>query len=309
MKRSFSSSFNSADHDRAEARPCKAAVRCEDPIEEQERKANQLELEIFKHRGNFHEHKTSEPQIAAKKKTTVALGYENQIYLWPNPPIFWNIPEDLIRKLAEYLEDDELFEARIVNKIFYGVFYEQRVILEASRDFNFRRALKLAQMGRIFKNVEYFELWIGGTDSLTVANLNPQHFPALNFLDVFWGDSPNIGTVLDTEDIPSNQNIRTVRVADWDADWLTDERFPNIEELLCEEEVEFFPTRLSNLRMLECHDSATYFNELSTDNFPSLRKVVFNRENIDGFDHENANAAMARLRAEGVIVRIRNIIL
>jgi len=284
----------------------KAEAENQRKMHEIQRKMHAIELLLAK--ANVEENKNSEPEIADMKRSVAAKGQKKQRFPWLNPPNFWNIPDDLLRKLTEYLQDDELFEARLVNTIFYGGFYEQQVISEESRDFNFRRALKLAQMGRVFKNLEYFSLKRGENDSLTVANLNPLHFPGLNFLDVSWGDYENGDNYSESEDIPSNPNIRKVRITDSGAHWLTDDRFPNIEELIWakDEDCEFVPGRLPKLRLLEFHCLMVDFQEISKDNFPSLERVVFYRETVmDDFDHEdieNYNAAVERLQADGVTI-------
>jgi len=286
----------------------KAEAENQRKMHEIQRKMHAIELLLAK--TNVEENKKCEPEIADKKKPVVASGQKKQRFPWLNPPNFWNIPDDLLRKLTEYLQDDELFEARLVNTIFYGGFYEQHVVSEESRDFNFRRALKLAQMGRVFKNLEYFNLKRGENDSLTVANLNPLHFPGLNFLDVSWGDYENGDNYSESEDIPSNPNIRKVRITDSGAHWLTGERFPNIEELIWakDEDCEFVPGRLPKLRLLRFHCLMVDFHEISKENFPSLERVVFYRETVmdmDDFDHEeigNYNAAVERLQAAGVTI-------
>jgi len=276
---------------------------------ETENKSKMHAIQLALARVNVQKDEDGEQKVVKEKKSGAVRGHKKQRFPWLNPPNFWNIPEDLLRKLTEYLNDDELFKARIVNRIFYGSFYEQRVVTPASRKFNYRRALKLAQMGRVFKNLEYFRLNRGENDSLTVANLNPLHFPALSYLDVSWGDYENGDNYSDSEDIPSNPNIRKVRITDSGAHWLTDERFPNIEELIWakDEDLEFVPGRLPKLRVIEFQCLVVDLDEIAKENFPSLEKVVFYRFNLmeDDFeqeDQENYNAAVARLRAAGVTV-------
>jgi len=81
------------------------------------------------------------------------------------------------------MTDDELFGARSINNIFYVSFFEQPVTSRRSRKFDYNRALKLAGIGRVFKNLDYFST--EGTnyhDFNRYFNLN--HFPKVEYLDV-----------------------------------------------------------------------------------------------------------------------------
>jgi len=102
---------------------------------------------------------------------------------WCSRTTFQNIPDDIQRKMTEYMTDDELFGARSINIIFYAAFFEQRVISRKSRKFNYNRALQLAGMGRVFKNLLYF--WTEGTNDDDFSRyFNTNHFPKVEFLDV-----------------------------------------------------------------------------------------------------------------------------
>jgi len=247
-------------------------------------------------RANIHGRKNSEPEIVVEKKPiTAASKQEKQKFPPPNPSSFWNIPADLQLKLTEYLEDDELFEARTINRIFYRGFYEQKVVSK-TRNFNYSRALKLAKIGRVFKNLEYFQLSIGYTVSSAFAkNLNPLHFPAFHHLDL------EIDTMGCVDDIPINPNIRKVRIRA--SVFAVDiKRFPNLEELICGIEVTVLVKRHPQLKVLDCHcHSLMPAENLTTENFPALEKVVFHIWKMI-FNNEDVYTAARRLRADGVNV-------
>jgi len=275
-------------------------------LAEGKERTHTLELAFARGNGKLVEKKEHHENIV-KKQLVEAHPRKKHKFSWLNPPKFWNIPEDLLLKLTNYLDDEELFEARLVSRIFYGAYYEQRVTVETSI-FNFARALKLAKMGRVFKNLEFFWLQRGEIDSLTVANLNPLHFPSLIFLDVSWGDYENGDNYSESDDIPGNPNIRKVRITDSGAHWLNGERFPNLEELIWakDEDLEFMPGRLPKLRSIEFQCLVVDWDEITKDNFPALEKVTFNYQpiidDLNEEELENFKAAVERLQCAGVNV-------
>jgi len=116
----------------------------------------------------------------------------------------YNIPLDIRRKIIGYMGDEDLFQARSVNRLFYCGFYEQRVTEKDARKFNFFRALRLAERkGRVFKNAEYFFVQHFGYNSVTDSFLNQLHFPALNFLDV---RLEKLGHVHDLADVHKSED-------------------------------------------------------------------------------------------------------
>jgi len=249
-----------------------------------------------------------ELHITEGKPTAVRDDQKHRVPQSKRTPIIWNIPHDLLRKLSEYLNEDELFEARGVHRIFYRAYYELRLGVETHTAFNFRRALKLAQMGRVFKNVEYFYWVIHGEHCFKIPEcLNPIHFPALHFLEIDGGNnsvnpensnmrSEDENKQSQSEDRPSHPNIRTVQIVDCRAELLTDERFPNLTELICVGEVDLQGCRLSRLQLIKFYHFPKDFEAISRGTFPSLEKIVFDR-NIGLIRNVEE-----RLREEGVSV-------
>lgn len=163
-------------------------------------------------------------EIGRTNPTIELFRHEKKEFPYLRSTHFGNLPADLLQKLTEYLSDDELFEVRSLNRYFYAAFYNQRVVSLKSRKFNYRRAIQLANMGRVFKNLEYFR-WAYNTSPRS-SKLNPwrfksSNFPKLRFLYVgkqlcFW---------------PRMPNIRTVRYDHFDG-LCTSKLFPNLEELI-----------------------------------------------------------------------------
>jgi len=206
-------------------------------------------------------------QISSQKTYIELCSSTERKFPWLNRTSFCNIPDDLIRKLTEYLNDDELFAARFLNRIFYGSFYGQRVSYEYSgKWFNFERALKLAKIGRIFGNLEYFELKFWNEDC--VQYLDGLHFPSLKYLDIY----------ADGEKVPRNVNIKTVRCArDCRSFWLTHKKFPNIEELIWAMDDYLRDTGwLPQMRIIRfdfCH--LNWWKHITKKKYPSLKIVSF----------------------------------
>jgi len=247
-----------------------------------------------------------ELHITGKKPISIPDEQKHTVPQFNRPPIIWNIPYDLLQKLSEYLNEDELFEVRGVHRIFYRAFYELRLGVETQTAFNFRRALKLAQMGRVFKNVEFFywEMNVGHEYKIPEC-LNPLHFPALYFLEINGGNSLNplnINRYAEDEDRPCHPNIRTVQIVDCRAELLTDEQFPNLKELICIGEVYFLGCRLSKLQLIKFHDFPRDFEYISREAFPCLEKIVFDRTVGIMSVTDSANFIKERLREAGVSV-------
>merc|ERR1719383_540628 len=65
------------------------------------------------------------------------------------------MPDDLSRKIARYLSDEDLFRMRKLNRVFRSAYYNQKI--ESQGNFNFHRALVLANQGAVFPKLTYFE--------------------------------------------------------------------------------------------------------------------------------------------------------
>lgn len=248
-----------------------------------------------------------------EKATIVAYSFNNKKFPWLSPTYLSHLPVRVHQILTEFLNDDELFKARFVNRMFYSWFYEQRVKLKHSRKFNYVRALKLAKMGRVFKKLEYFFVQSNNWNHLLVY-LNPYYFPELNFLDVNYSDGH----------IPSNPNILKIRAEGLDCNnfrnWFTQANFPNIEKLVwaVDGDIRKLMRRHSKLRMIEfeCYQNK-YWLYITRKEYPSLEEVIFHRESLNGYygsiDDEGLQVArdmlvkefsngQVKLRSQGVRV-------
>jgi len=67
------------------------------------------------------------------------------------------MPDDLSRKIATYLSDDDLFEMRGLNRVFYSAYYDQKIVL-GSENFNFNRAVNLGNRGGVYRKLNYLEI-------------------------------------------------------------------------------------------------------------------------------------------------------
>jgi len=82
------------------------------------------------------------------------------------PVNFCDLPTSVQRKIISNLSDEDLWLRRDLSRTFYRSFFEQKVVQgkrfnsadwdpQMSRKFHCYRAIRLANMGRVFKNVEY----------------------------------------------------------------------------------------------------------------------------------------------------------
>jgi len=84
------------------------------------------------------------------------------------------MPDDLSRKIATYLTDDDLFKMRGLNRVFYSAYYDQKIVF-GSENFNFDRAVKLGNRGGVFKKLSYLEIdnWFRATDTIPSSEAFP----------------------------------------------------------------------------------------------------------------------------------------
>jgi len=233
--------------------------------------------------------------------------------LGPKLKNFSDLPIDIQREIITNLGDEDLWVLRDLNHMFYESFFEQTVIPAKhfystlydedrlmSRKFNSYRAIQLAKMGRVFKNVEYLVIFHRGT----VSTLDNRNFPKLKFLDV-----------LQTH-FSFTSIIHSVRKLRWDTWWEPDiweyhEVFPNLEELIIGDFNSNDIGKFPKLRAVDTIASDFHWMDIFTvENFPLLSKLTIHRENLRYYldiwhgDRGDFDAAVLKLRSQGVTVVI-----
>jgi len=232
------------------------------------------------------------------------------------PANFCDLPSVLQRKITSNLDDEDLWLRRDFNRIFYRSFFEQKVVpdknfdftmwgknAQMSKKFNCDRAIKLANMGRVFKNVEYLIIF----ERRTMAFPNNLNFPKLRFLDLF-----------DSE-CTFSSSIQSLRKLRWDRQApqsrMFHDVFPNIEEMIIDGPP-CYPSEIGKFPKLRVVQMIGYIHDwtdiLTIENYPLLRKISFYyyglasyfsyQEDQGGREYADFYAAVRKLRAKGVTV-------
>jgi len=242
---------------------------------------------------------------------------------WPvvNPKYPWlkkkkfSIPSCLIRKISQYLSDDDLFKLRTVNSMFYGSFYNQTVrripmpnprLWKQSRRFNSVRAMKLALMGRKFKNIYSIVVPYSKRRTRSKPNkrlpspkdlsvLIPLYFPKLAGIYL-------ANLQLDTyiRHLPGHPGIRTLYVPVYSQNdflFLNEEKFPQLRvlEIISVSGVQASVMKHSNVEIISFLDcDSVKWDDVTKSNFPNLKAVYKMRKSAIPDD------CKASLKNEGI---------
>jgi len=238
----------------------------------------------------------------------------NHKYPWLDKQNFI-IPTCLIRMIARYLNDDDLFKLRFVNFLFYGEFYSQTVkripmsnprLWKQSRRFNAVRAMKLALMGRKFRNVRSLVVpyskrktrvkpnkKLPGPKELSI--LTPLYFPQLEGIYL-------ANLQLDTyiRHLPGHPKIEALYVPVYpprDFLFLNEEKFPQLKvlEIISVSGVQATVKQHSNVEIVSFLDcDSVKWDDITRSNFPKLRAVYKMRKSGIPVGHKT------RLESEGI---------
>jgi len=243
-----------------------------------------------------------------------AASVGNLKYPWLEKKKF-SIPTCLIRKISLYLSDDDLFKLRTVNSMFYGAFYNQTVrripmsnprLWKQSRRFNSVRAMKLALMGRKFKNICSIVVPYSKRRTRSKPNkrlpspkdlsvLIPLHFPKLEGIYL-----ANLQLDTDIRHLPGHPGIKTLYVPVYsqiDFLFLNEEKFPQLKvlEIISVSGVQASVLEHSNLEIISFLDcDSVKWDDITKMNFPKLKAVYKMRKSAI------PDYCKASLKSEGI---------
>jgi len=218
---------------------------------------------------------------------------ENVRYPWLDKKKF-SIPTCLIRKISLYLSDDDLFKLRTVNSMFYGAFYNQTVrripmanprLWKQSRRFNSVRAMKLALMGRKFKNIYSIVVPYSKRRTRSKPNkrlpspkdlsvLIPLYFPKLEGIYL-----ANLRLDTYIRHLPGHPGIKTLYVPVYSQNdflFLNEEKFPQLRvlEIISVSGVQASIQKHSNVEIISFLDcDSVKWDDITKSNFPKLQAV------------------------------------
>jgi len=217
----------------------------------------------------------------------------NLRYPWLEKKTF-SIPTCLIRNISQYLSDDDLFKLRTVNSMFYGAFYNQTVrripmpsprLWKQSRRFNSVRAMKLALMGRKFKNI--YSLVVPYSKRRTRSKPNkrlpspkdlsvliPLYFPKLEGIYL-------ANLQLDTyiKHLPGHPGIKTLYVPVYSQNdflFINEEKYPQLRilEIISVSGVQASVLQHRNVELISFLDcDSVKWDDITKSNFPNLKAV------------------------------------
>lgn len=238
----------------------------------------------------------------------------NLKYPWLAKKTF-NIPTCLLRMISHFLNDDDLFKLRFVNFMFYGAFYSQTVrripmsnprLWKQSRRFNSIRAMKLALMGRKFRNVYSIVVpyskrktrakpnkRLPGPKELSI--LTPLYFPQLEGIYL-------ANLQLDTyiRHLPGHPKIKALYVPVYtprDLLYLSEEKFCKLKvlEIISVSGVQATVKQHGNVEIVSFLDcDSVKWDDITRSNFPKLKAVYKMRKSGIPAEHK------ARLQSEGI---------
>jgi len=225
--------------------------------------------------------------------TQPTLHLENRRYPWLVKKTY-SIPICLIREISHYLADDDLFKLRTVNTMFYGAFFNQKVtrvpmsnprVWKQSRKFNSVRAMKLALMGRKFKNVysivvPYSKRWTRSKPNRKLPSLkdlsvlNPLYFPNLEGIYLA---NLQLGTYI--RHLPGHSRIKTLYVPVYSQNdflFINEEKFPQLQvlEIISVSGVQASVMKHKKVEIISFLDcDSVKWDDITKANFPNLKAV------------------------------------
>jgi len=192
-----------------------------------------------------------------------------------------DFPDELIRHITTFLNDETLFVLRGTSLMFYDAYYGQSVKKEAGswecarRKFRAVRAVRLAKMGRVFPNVEYLDMYSRDRDfdyglrNDELECINPRCFPSLEA--IYCGTLDRRGTL---KCLPGHPRMTAIAIPCYDeqAEFITEEKYPNLLTLRCYGDGAL-PDEMpphSQLTRLELNCDEIPWMSITRDTYPSL---------------------------------------
>jgi len=185
---------------------------------------------------------------------------------------------DVLGKVMTYVDEDDRFRMRRLNRMFQSFYYKQTVVLD------YGRALLLSKMGRQFHRVTELKVDLDKFSGSILKHITPQTFQRL--VRVSLSSSGQRVTMEDLKNL-NHPGIRELKVdlsqpADIFA--VTEARFPELRKLWITirglirvrsyKPMELTPhTKLKEVTIDHLFLDDSFFNTLTAENFPNLRKL------------------------------------
>jgi len=218
---------------------------------------------------------------------------------WLRVRKFPSFPKDIMREVTTYLEDNDRFNLRSLNSMFYGAYYDQT----GDADTNSVRVIKLATMGRRFRKLTRLTFNCKELPASAFRYINVHSLPSLRELKQEGG-----GWLSQDE----GQSIKHpgIRILRFDFDRgvdlqavITQERYPNLESLTLvvpnsEDPFELAPhNRLKEMKLF-AHLNGEFFDHVTRVNYPKLTKITVDSSNLVGVNQQTLKERFERANIE-----------
>jgi len=229
----------------------------------------------------------SEAEIIGQQKNNARVQRrKNHKFGWLRVTKFPEFPDDLMRYILSYVNDNDRFKLRGLSLLFYESYYYQ-VVNERTTPFNDERAIRLAKTGRKFVMIEHLQTRYVGISRRDIQYISPYSFPRLQsfhsyrrlneseFSRLRHPGLVKLTLVLETPDL---------------ARLITQQRFPKLEFLDVDFRRRVPPLvainphgNLKKLIIIKARLAANFFQSVSRENFPRLENIeIEDRMNVSG---------------------------
>jgi len=212
-------------------------------------------------------------------------------------PWLWRrtLSDDVLMKVLEFFDDDQLFECRVLNSICYFAYFNQKIIAKAGIDsFNSLRAVSLSKIGRIYPNVEGLFLLSENMTANMAQAITRKAFPRLEYLAISLFHIHNV----------KHSGIKFLLLDDANTDLnpITQKRVPQLRALDMRSlvgQIKTLPPNntLEKLRLSGSYPSLEDFASISRLKFPKLNSITIgcNRSNVIDQETRKASYSLSEL--------------
>jgi len=190
---------------------------------------------------------------------------------------FPEFPDDLMRYILSYLNDNDRFKLRGLSSLFYELYYYQRVH-ERTKPFKDERAIRLAKRGRRFMMVEHLQTHFDGISRSDLQFISPYNFPRLKS---FYSYKRLNGSEFHRLRHPGLVRLSVILENPRLTQSITEQRFPKLEELDLDYRRRVPPLRainphssLKKLTIFKSQLEANFLKSISREHFPELLSIT-----------------------------------
>jgi len=230
------------------------------------------ELKLDKHVG---------VEIASNHGSATIKKRKKHSFEWLRIVKFPEFPDDLMRYILSYINDDDRFRLRGLSILFYESYYSQHVD-QLTSPFNDERTIRLAKRGRRFVKIEHLQTRFSGICRADLQYISPYTFPRLKS---FYSCKRLNGNEFNKLRHPGLVELSIVLETPSLVRLISEQRFPRLEILAIDFRRRLHPLgainphkTLKNLTILKAQVDTNFFKSVSRENFPKLQSIEIERK-------------------------------